>query len=151
MTFSVMMRLFMKYLPALSLGILLAILSFTSFSLVAQAGYLSNMLNAAPNLSPNRIEFLWLAAHDTGLLILLSGIVLYSYRMLFPKLPFDWFSAALMQMPLGLAVLWLDGINFNLLSFKGVALTLTTLSATFGVLVIFWLLQRRSHRLSQAA
>ncbi|MDT3307355.1 hypothetical protein Q4Q46_09010 [Shewanella sp. SP1S1-4] len=51
------------------------------------------------------------------------------------------------QMPLGLAVLALDGVSLNLLSFKGFALTLTTFAASFGVLVIFWLLQRRAKRL----
>ena len=53
-------------------------------------------------------------------------------------------------MPLGLAVLALDGVSLNLLSFKGFALTLTTFAASFGVfgvLVIFWLLQRRAKRL----
>jgi len=53
-------------------------------------------------------------------------------------------------MPLGLAVLALDGVSLNLLSFKGFALTLTTFAASFGVLVIFWLLQRRARRLSLA-
>nr|WP_232005136.1 hypothetical protein [Shewanella baltica] len=47
------------------------------------------------------------------------------------------------QMPLGLAVLALDGVSLNLLSFKGFAL----FAASFGVLVIFWLLQRRAKRL----
>jgi uncharacterized membrane protein len=50
-------------------------------------------------------------------------------------------------MPLGLAVLALDGFSLNLLSFKGFALTLTTFAASFGVLVIFWLFQRRAKRL----
>ncbi|WP_259544562.1 hypothetical protein [Shewanella baltica] len=35
------------------------------------------------------------------------------------------------QMPLGLAVLALDGFSLNLLSFKGFALTLTTFAASF--------------------
>ncbi|ACN66791.1 conserved hypothetical protein [Shewanella baltica OS223] len=43
------------------------------------------------------------------------------------------------------AVLALDGFSLNLLSFKGFALT--TFAASFGVLVIFWLLQRRAKRL----
>ncbi|ABN63726.1 hypothetical protein Sbal_4261 [Shewanella baltica OS155] len=41
------------------------------------------------------------------------------------------------------AVLALDGVSLNLLSFKGFAL----FAASFGVLVIFWLLQRRAKRL----
>ncbi|MCL1091399.1 hypothetical protein L2744_17670 [Shewanella profunda] len=140
----------MKYLPALGFGILLAVLSFVSFNLVASAGYMLDILKAAPNITDNNLEYLWLAAHDASLLILLSGLVLYSYHRLFPRLPYDWFTAVFIQMPLGLAVLALDGVSLNLLSFKGVALTLTTFAASFGVLIIFWLLQRSAKR-NQAA
>lgn len=136
----------MKYLPALGFGILLALLSFISFSLVASAGYMLDMLSAVPHISHNSVEYLLLAAHDASLLILLAGLVLYAYHRIFPKLPFDWFTAVLIQMPLGLAVLVLDGFTVNLFSFKGFALTLTTLSASFGVLSLFWLLQRRAKR-----
>ena len=142
----------MKYLPALGFGIVLALLSFSSFSLVASAGYMLNMLHAVPNLSANSVEYLWLGAHDVSLLMLLSGLVLYAYRRFAPGLPFDWFAAVFMQMPLGVAVLGLDGFTFNLLSFKGVALTLTTFAASFAVLLLFWLAQTRAKakRLSPA-
>ncbi|AVI65934.1 hypothetical protein CKQ84_08655 [Shewanella sp. WE21] len=136
----------MKYLPALGFGILLALLSFISFSLVASAGYMLDMLSVVPHISHNSVEYLLLAAHDASLLILLAGLVLYAYHRIFPKLPFDWFTAVLIQMPLGLAVLVLDGFTLNLFSFKGFALTLTTLAASFGVLSLFWLLQRRAKR-----
>ncbi|HAY92397.1 MULTISPECIES: hypothetical protein [unclassified Shewanella] len=136
----------MKYLPALGFGILLALLSFISFSLVASVGYMLDMLSAVPHISHNSVEYLLLAAHDASLLILLAGLVLYAYHRIFPKLPFDWFTAVLIQMPLGLAVLVLDGFTLNLFSFKGFALTLTTLAASFGVLSLFWLLQRRAKR-----
>ncbi|MGL6121505.1 MAG: hypothetical protein ACRC1W_00410 [Shewanella sp.] len=136
----------MKYLPALGFGILLALLSFISFSLVASAGYMLDMLSAVPRISHNSVEYLLLAAHDASLLILLAGFVLYVYHRIFPKLPFDWFTAVLIQMPLGLAVLVLDGFTLNLFSFKGFALTLTTLAASFGVLSLFGLLQRRAKR-----
>lgn len=136
----------MKYLPALGFGILLALLSFISFSLVASAGYMLDMLSAVPHISHNSVEYLLLAAHDASLLILLAGLVLYAYHRIFPKLPFDWLTAVLIQMPLGLAVLVLDGFTLNLFSFKGFALTLTTLAASSGVLSLFWLLQRRAKR-----
>ncbi|MGI2098104.1 hypothetical protein [Shewanella glacialipiscicola] len=137
----------MKYLPAVGFGILLALLSFISFSFVASAGYMLEILSGAPDINQNSVEYLLLAAHDAGLLILIAGLVLYAYHRIFPTLPFDWFAAVFIQMPLGLAVLVLDGINFNLLSFKGFALTLTTFTASFGVLIIFWLLQRKAKRL----
>lgn len=136
----------MKYLPALGFGALLAVLSFTSFALVASAGYMLDLLKAIPNITDNNFAYLWLAAHDASLLILFSGLVLYCYHRFFPRLPYDWFAAVFIQMPLGLAVLVLDGISLNLLSFKGFALTLTTFTASFGVLIIFWLLQRSVKR-----
>ncbi|ASF17675.1 hypothetical protein FJD32_000600 [Shewanella sp. LC6] len=144
------MRLFMKYLPALGLGILLAVLSFTSFALVASAGYMHALLGSVDNLSPTSPVYLGLAAHDAGLLLLLSGLMLFSYQRLFPRLPFDWYTAVAMQMPLGLLVLWADGVSFNLTDFYGVARALTLFSAAFGVLIIFGLLQRRGRRLAQA-
>lgn len=141
----------MKYLPAFGFGILLALLSLISFSLVASAGYMLDMLSAVPKITPNSVEYLLLGVHDASLLILLAGLVLYAYHRFFPSLPFDWFTAVFIQMPLGLAVLALDGFSLNLWSFKGFALTLTTLAASFGVLIIFWLLQRRARRLSLAS
>lgn len=139
----------MKYLPAFGLGILLAVLSFVSFALVATAGYMYALLGSVDNLSHTSPVYLGLGAHDAGLLILLSGLMLFAYQRLFPRLPFDWFAAVAMQMPLGLLVLWSDGVSFNLTDFYGVARALTLFAATFGVLMIFWLLQRRSRRFSQ--
>jgi hypothetical protein len=140
----------MKYLPAFGLGILLAVLSFVSFALVATAGYMYALLGSVDNLSHTSPVYLGLGVHDAGLLILLSGLMLFAYQWLFPRLPFDWFAAVAMQMPLGLLVLWSDGVSFNLTDFYGVARALTLFAATFGVLMIFWLLQRRSRRFSQA-
>lgn len=140
----------MKYLPAFGLGILLAVLSFVSFALIASAGYMYALLGSVANLSHDSPAYLGLGAHDAGLLILLSGLMLFAYQRLFPRLPFDWFAAVAMQMPLGLLVLWSDGVSFNLSDFYGVARALTLFAATFGVLMIFWLLQRRSRRFSQA-
>lgn len=140
----------MKYLPAFGLGILLAVLSFVSFTLVATAGYMYALLGSVDNLSHTSPVYLGLGVHDAGLLILLSGLMLFAYQRLFPRLPFDWFAAVAMQMPLGLLVLWSDGVSFNLTDFYGVARALTLFAATFGVLMIFWLLQRRSRRFSQA-
>lgn len=139
----------MKYLPALGLGILLAVLSFVSFALVATAGYMYALLGSVDNLSHTSPVYLGLGVHDAGLLILLSGLILSTYHRLFPRLPFDWFAAIALQMPLGLVVLWSDGVSFNLTNFYGVARALTLFAATFGVLMIFWLLQRRSRRFSQ--
>lgn len=139
----------MKYLPAFGLGILLAVLSFVSFTLVATAGYMYALLGSVDNLSHTSPVYLGLGVHDAGLLILLSGLMLFAYQRLFPRLPFDWFAAVAMQMPLGLLVLWSDGVSFNLTNFYGVARALTLFAATFGVLMIFWLLQRRSRRFSQ--
>lgn len=73
----------MKYLPALGFGALLAVLSFTSFALVASAGYMLDLLKAIPNITDNNFAYLWLAAHDASLLILLSGLVLYCYHRFF--------------------------------------------------------------------
>ncbi|MGL4748192.1 MAG: hypothetical protein ACRCYF_10730 [Shewanella sp.] len=140
----------MKYLPAFGLGILLAVLSFLSFALVASAGYMHALLGSVANLGNDSPVYLGLAAHDAGLLILLSGLILFAYQRLFPQLPFDWFTAVAMQMPLGLLVLWSDGVSFNLTDFYGVARALTLFSAAFGVLMIFGLLQRRGRRLSHA-
>jgi hypothetical protein len=139
----------MKYLPAFGLGILLAVLSFVSFALVATAGYMYALLGSVDNLSHTSPVYLGLGVHDAGLLILLSGLMLFAYQRLFPRLPFDWFAAVAMQIPLGLVVLWSDGVSFNLTDFYGVARALTLFAATFGVLMIFWLLQRRSRRFSQ--
>lgn len=138
----------MKYLPAFALGLLLAILSFSSFSLVADLGYMHSLL--ASNQNHNSALYLALAAHDVGLLILFSGTVLYVYLKFFPRLPVDWFAAVVMQMPLGLAVLWLDGISLNIFSFYGLARMLTTLAATFGLLLIFSLWQPNRNRTAQA-
>ncbi|WP_233095553.1 hypothetical protein [Shewanella putrefaciens] len=140
----------MKYLPAFGLGILLAVLSFVSFTLVATVGYMYALLGSVDNLSHTSPVYLGLGVHDAGLLILLSGLMLFAYQRLFPRSPFDWFAAVAMQMPLGLLVLWSDGVSFNLTNFYGVARALTLFAATFGVLMIFWLLQRRSRRFSQA-
>ncbi len=130
----------MKYLPAFALGLLLAIVSFSSFSLVAELGYMRTLLESS--WSHRNELYLGLAAHDVGLLLIFSGTVLYAYRVFFPRFPFDWFAAVGMQLPLGLAVLWLDGISLNIFSFYGIAKMLTTLAATFGVLMIFSLWQR---------
>lgn len=140
----------MKYLPAFGLGILLAVLSFVSFALVATAGYMYTLLGSVDNLSHTSPVYLGLGAHDAGLLLLLSGLILFSYQRLFPRLPFDWYAAVAMQMPLGLLVLWADGGSFNLTDFYGVARALTLFSAAFGVLIIFGLLQRRGRRIVQA-
>ncbi|MEJ6521579.1 hypothetical protein PQI64_17620 [Shewanella bicestrii] len=140
----------MKYLPAFGLGILLAVLSFVSFSLVATAGYMYALLGSVDNLSHTSPVYLGLGAHDAGLLLLLSGLMLFSYQRLFPRLPFDWYAAVAMQLPLGSLVLWADGVSFSLMDFYGVARALTLFSATFGVLIIFGLLQRRSRRLARA-
>ena len=140
----------MKYLPAFGLGILLAVLSFVSFALVASAGYMVALLGSVANLSHDSPAYLGLGAHDAGLLILLSGLMLFSYQRLFPRLPFDWFAAVALQTPLGLVVLWSDGISFNLTDFYGVARAFTLFAATFGVLVIFGLLQRHNRRFSHA-
>ncbi|MGR6500431.1 hypothetical protein [Shewanella sp. Koi 1] len=144
------MRLSMKYLPAFGLGILLAVLSFVSFALVATAGYMYALLGSVDNLSHTSPVYLGLGAHDAGLLLLLSGLMLFSYQRLFPRLPFDWYAAVAMQLPLGSLVLWADGVSFSLTDFYGLARALTLFSATFGVLIIFGLLQRRSRRLARA-
>jgi len=140
----------MKYLPAFGLGILLAVLSFVSFALVATAGYMYTLLGSVDNLSHTSPVYLGLGAHDAGLLLLLSGLMLFSYQRLFPRLPFDWYAAVAMQLPLGSLVLWADGFSFNITDFYGVARALTLFSATFGVLIIFGLLQRRGRRLARA-
>lgn len=132
----------MKYLPALGFGVLLAILSFTSFDLAAN--YLLAYIQSVPNLDDNSVLYLGLALHDTVLLFALAGLVFYGYRRFFPRLPNDWFSAVFMQMPLGLAVLSLDGLAFS--SLKGLALTLTTLVAATAMLIIFYVLEVRQSK-----
>ncbi|MCH1930424.1 hypothetical protein L9G16_09550 [Shewanella sp. A25] len=140
----------MKYLPALGLGILLALSSFSCFALVAQAGYMAELLQNISQMNHDNSLYLFLGVHDAVLLLLLSAVALSCYRLVFGRHPFDLMAAALMQMPLGMVVLWTDGVSLNVFSYYGLARTLTTLAATFGVLVIYGLMQRRSRTIAIA-
>ncbi|TRY13773.1 hypothetical protein [Shewanella hanedai] len=130
-------RTLIRYLPALAVGLLLAQLSLILLSYAAN--YMLRYLISAVDLNANSIQYLWLILHDVSLLFILSAIVYFGYRKFLSTLPDDLFSAILMQLPITYISLYLLRPSFDLSSLASSASTISSVTASISVLLVYGL------------
>lgn len=126
-----------RYLPALAVGILLAEISLIMFSYTAT--YMLKYLISVVDLNANSIQYLWLILHDVSLVFILSGSVYFGYRNILSTLPDDLSSAILMQLPIAYLCLYLLQPSYNFSSLASCASSISSVTASISVLLIYGL------------
>gem|GEM_PF-4209301 len=128
---------FIRYLPALVVGMLLAIISLLAFDVAAS--YMLGFLLSMPEETENSIKYLWVMLSDVSLALILSACAYYGYRTLLTKFPDDMYAAFLMQLPLVYVVLYLMPASFNFSSLYNSIPSVTAIVSSVSVLVVYCL------------
>ncbi len=126
---------FIRYIPALVVGVLLVVLSLLAFDIAAY--YMLDFLISMPEKGENSIKLLWLILHDIGLIFILSACAYYGYRTLLPKFPDDLYAAILIQLPSAYLALYLMPPSLNFRSLSSSAPSVTAIALSISVLVVF--------------
>jgi len=143
-----------KYLVPLSFGVLLYGVLIYVFSFAGSYSPLLDFLSSDPAINENSPEYLLLALHDTFIKLLVCFVILYSYKKLFTKLPYNFISSLLIQFPTALMVISimigaLEYSNFpNFSSYYGVVDVIAFTVSCTSVVFVYLLMLRYNNSLN---
>lgn len=127
----------MKYLPAMVLGLLAVVLSSVAYSFAASYSPLLSYLIAVEGLNSNSPEWLLVILQDSAITLLISGTIVFIYRRLLSQFPFNWLAIILIQLPLSLLVISMNGLPIDFANLYELSKSLPTLINTIAIVMIY--------------
>ena len=133
----------MKYIPAMVLGLMTVGLSSVAFSLAASYSPLLDYLIAEECLNSNSPEWLLVILQDSAIMLLVAGATVFIYRRLLCQFPFNWLAVILMQLPLSLLVISVNGLPTDFANLYETSRSLSTLINIIAILLIYMLINNK--------
>ncbi|GIU46871.1 hypothetical protein TUM4438_23960 [Shewanella sairae] len=127
----------MKYVSAMLLGLIAAGLSAVAFSFAASYSPLLNYLIAVEGLNSNSLEWLLVILQDSAITLLNAVAIFFIYRRLLSQFPFNWLAIILMQLPLSLLVISVNGLPIDFANLYELSKSLPTLINAIAIVLIY--------------
>ncbi|WP_108946261.1 hypothetical protein [Shewanella halifaxensis] len=127
----------MKYIPAMVLGLMVVGLSSVAFSFAASYSPLLSYLIAVDGLNSNSPEWLLVVLQDSAIALLSAVAIVFIYRRLLSQFPFNWLAIILMQLPLSLLVISVNGLPIDFANLYELSKSLPTLINAIAIVMIY--------------
>ena len=127
----------MRYLPSIGFGFILTVLLVYAFELSSSYSPLLDYLVSNPELNANSSEWLLLMFHDSAIPLLLAAIIVALYRKVLPNYPFNFLAMVLMQLPITIGFIRINGIPGRFGSIYESATSIASIAASVSVLMVF--------------
>jgi hypothetical protein len=128
----------MKYVPSFIFGIILSVLLIYAYHFSAVYSPILDFITSSPDLNDGSLVWLLLMAHDSLIALIFSASVLFVYRKLLNKLPFNWLAIGLMQIPQSFIMLRSAVVPLSFGSVYSTATTVAYLITFTSVLFVFF-------------
>ncbi|MCL1139255.1 hypothetical protein [Shewanella pneumatophori] len=127
----------MKYVPAMVLGLIAAGLPAVTFSIAASYSPLLSYLIEVEGLNSNSPEWLLVILQDSAITLLSAVAIVFIYRRLLSQFPFNWLAIILMQLPLSLLVIEVNGLPIDFANLYELSKSLPTLINVIAIVLIY--------------
>jgi len=130
-------ELLLRYLPSIGFGFILTFLLVYTFELSSSHSPLLDYLNSNPELNANSSEWFLFMLYDSVIPLFLTAITVTIYRKVLPNYPFDFLVITLIQLPVTIVFIRINGIPSRFGSAYESATSIATIVASTSVLLVF--------------
>lgn len=133
----------MKYLSALLTGFVIVFVQYLILVSVKLDFFF--YLVGSSTLDPNSHAYWILAIHDLSIIGATSLLGIVGYKAIFKTAPFDFKASLVMQVPLLIAALMLNGIPTRFITIYQIQTAVVTFIACFTIILVFNLYRKTSN------
>lgn len=127
----------MRYLPSIGFGFILTFLLVYAFEFSSSHSSLLDYFVSNPELNANSSEWFLLMAHDSVIPLFLTTIIVSVYRKFLPNYPFNFLAITLIQLPVTIVFISINGMPSRFGSVYESATSIATIIASTSVLLVF--------------